>query len=266
MVFVFLAGFALAGSALAQLAPPNEAGVMMGHVHLNVRDVEAQKRFWIGMFAAAPLRKEGLPGVKIPGMLILFRRQEPNGGSEGTTMDHFGLKVPNLAEALDRCRTVECQVQREFKGTEGFPNAYLIGPDKVKVELQQDTGLTVPAMAYHLHYVTSAGEMIPLRDWYAKSFSAVVKKRGDHEAADVPGMNLTFGSSKTPPRIGTRGRSIDHVGFEVKNLEAFCRKLEAGGATLEVPYRKLPGLGIGVAFLTDPAGVYIELTEHLDEF
>jgi hypothetical protein len=30
-----------------------------------------------------------------------------------------------------------------------------------------------------------------------------------------------------------------------------------------VPYRKVPNLGIAIAFLTDPQGVYIELTEGL---
>jgi hypothetical protein len=32
-------------SSWAQLLPPNGAGVTMGHVHLNVRDVEANKKF-----------------------------------------------------------------------------------------------------------------------------------------------------------------------------------------------------------------------------
>ena len=50
----------------AQLLPPNEAGVTMGHVHLNVRDVEEHKRIWVEHFGAVPLEREGLTGVKIP--------------------------------------------------------------------------------------------------------------------------------------------------------------------------------------------------------
>ena len=250
----------------AQLAQPNEAGVAMGHVHLNVRDEDAQKRFWTEQFGATPLKKEGLHGVKIPGMLILFRPQPTTGGSEGTMMDHFGLKVPSLADALKRCRAAGFQVQREFKGTEGFPNAYIIGPDEVKIELQEDTALAAPAIAYHLHFINGAGDQIVLRDWYAKNFSAVVKKRGEHDAADIPGMNLTFGVSKKPPTAGTKGRSIDHIGFEVRNLEAFCKKLEADGVKLDIAYRKIPSAGIAIAFLTDPFGTYVELTEGLDKF
>jgi Glyoxalase/Bleomycin resistance protein/Dioxygenase superfamily len=52
----------------------------------------------------------------------------------------------------------------------------------------------------------------------------------------------------------------------VRNLEAFCRKLEAAGVKFDVPYRKMPNLGLALAFLTDPSGVYIELTEGLDKY
>jgi catechol 2,3-dioxygenase-like lactoylglutathione lyase family enzyme len=250
----------------AQLAAPNDAGVAMGHVHLNVRDIEVQKKFWMEQFAAVPLAREGLEGVKMPGMLILFRKQVPTGPSEGTMMDHFGLKVPSTSEAVKRCRAAGYQIESEFKGTEGFPNAYIIGPDDVKIEIQEDTTQTIPAMAYHLHFLNASGDQIKLMNWYAKTFGATVKKRGMHDAADLPGINLTFGISRHPPMIGTKGRSIDHIGFEVKNLEAFCKKLEADGVKLDVPYKKVPSAGIAIAFLTDPFGTYVELTEGLDKY
>jgi catechol 2,3-dioxygenase-like lactoylglutathione lyase family enzyme len=240
----------------------------MGHVHLNVKDIDVQKKFWTEYFGAVPLKKEGLQGVKIPGMLILFRQQAATGGSEGTFMDHFGVKVPSTSETVKHCRAAvaDCRVMSEFKGTEGFPNAYLMGPDEVKVELQEDTSLTVPAIAYHLHFMNAAGDQIKLMNWYAANFGAVIKKRGAHDAADIPGMNLSFGVTRNPPTIGTKGRSVDHIGFEVKNLEAFCKKLEANGVKLDSPYRKIPSAGIAIAFLTDPFGTYVELTEGLDKY
>jgi catechol 2,3-dioxygenase-like lactoylglutathione lyase family enzyme len=255
---------AFAPAAHAQLAAPNDAGVAMGHVHLNVKDAELHKKIWIDHFGAAPVQREGFVGVKIPGMVILFRQQAPTGSSEGTVMDHFGLKVRSLQDVLQRWRAAGYQVQREFKGAEGFPNAYVIGPDDVKIELQEDTALPSKVMAYHLHYILA--DHVKLRDWYVETFSAVARKRGTHDSADVPGMNLTFQTSATPPTLPTKGRTIDHVGFEVRNLEAFCKKLEARGIKLDVPYRKLPERGIAIAFLTDPNGVYIELTEGLDKF
>jgi hypothetical protein len=51
-----------------------------------------------------------------------------------------------------------------------------------------------------------------------------------------------------------KGRALDHIGFEVKNLEACCRKLEADGIKLAVPYRQVSALGISIPFLADPWG------------
>jgi hypothetical protein len=64
---------------------------------------------------------------------------------------------------------------------------------------------------------------------------------------------------------GIQGRVLNHIGFEVQNLESFCKKLEGMGVKFDRPYREIPELGIGLAFLTDPWGTYIELTEGLDE-
>jgi extradiol dioxygenase family protein len=96
----------------------------------------------------------------------------------------------------------------------------------------------------------------------------VARNRGNLPVtADISTMNLTFSSFKEDtPRAATKGRAIDHVGFEVKDLEAFCKQLEASGVKFDVPYRKIPRLGIAIAFLTDPTGGYIELTEGLGAF
>jgi extradiol dioxygenase family protein len=63
----------------------------------------------------------------------------------------------------------------------------------------------------------------------------------------------------------TKGRALDHIGFEVQNLEAFTKQLEEMGIPFDLPYTAIPTLDLGIAFLTDPWGTYIELTEGLDE-
>lgn len=248
----------------AQLLPPNEAGVTMGHVHLNVSDVEVHKKFWTDHFGATPLAKEGLQGVRVPGMLIVMTKRDPARGTEGTVLDHFGFKVRSLPEMLAGFRAAGVTVQSEFKGNEGFPNVYVVGPDNVRIEMQEDTTLPVRAASHHLHFML-ADPMVH-RAWYIDKLSLTATRRGTFETANASGMNLTFSASKVSPPIGTRGGSLDHIGFEVKDLEAYCRKLEAAGIKLDVPYRKVPNLGIAVAFLTDPSGVYIELTEGLTAY
>jgi hypothetical protein len=49
----------------------------------------------------------------------------------------------------------------------------------------------------------------------------------------------------------------------VRTLEAFVRELEAKGVRMDRGYTPVPALGIAVAFLTDPWGTYVELTEGL---
>ena len=179
-------------------------------------------------------------------------------------MDHFGFKVRNLAEVLAGWRAAGLPVTQEFTGAEGFPNAYLLGPDDVRIELQEDKTLPVKAIAYHLHFLTP--DYVKLLDWYADTFSAVKRKRGTIETtADVPGMNLSFATSATPT-VATKGRSVDHIGFEIDDLAAFCKKLEAKGIKFEIPYRDVPAIGLKIAYITDPSGVYIELTQGYDEY
>ena len=256
--------FALAVPASAQLAEPNAAGVSFGHVHLNVADIKVHKKLWVEHFDGVVVEKGRLTSIKFPGMLLMLTEREPTGTSEGTAMDHFGFKIPHLAEVLAAWRAAGLEVHSEFTGAEGFNNAYLWAPDGVKVELQEDMTLRVKASAYHVHFVTD--QYKELLNWYVDLFSAVARARGKHETtADVPGINLSFSNSRTE-RVPTEGRAIDHIGFEVENLEAFCEALEARGITFDVPYRYISSLDLGLAFFTDPAGVRIELTEGLDEF
>jgi catechol 2,3-dioxygenase-like lactoylglutathione lyase family enzyme len=78
----------------------------------------------------------------------------------------------------------------------------------------------------------------------------------------VPGMSFSFRKTDAA-QAATKGRSFDHIGLEVRDLEAFTRKLAADGVTFESPFREMPGIGLKVAFLIDPAGTRIELTEGL---
>ncbi len=135
----------IAQPAFAQLAPHNEAGVTFGHVHLSVADPKVHHQMWVEQFGGVVSTKGTFTVVKLPNMMIAFRGTKPTGGTETTALNHFGLKVPNMAAALAKWKAAGYEVQREFKGSEGFPNAFLIGPDGLRFELQEDTTLKVPA-------------------------------------------------------------------------------------------------------------------------
>jgi catechol 2,3-dioxygenase-like lactoylglutathione lyase family enzyme len=138
--------------------------------------------------------------------------------------------------------------------------AFALGPDDVKVELVEQKQQTAPIMLHHVHFF--GPQNTEMQAWYAKVFGAKPRNGGNFPAADLPGVALNFSPSPDPV-VGTSGRSLDHIGFEIKDLEAFCKKLESMGIKLNVSYRKAEALGLGVAFVTDPWGTSIELNEGL---
>ena len=147
----------------------------------------------------------------------------------------------------------------------GSSIAFVQAPDDLKVELVENKQQTIPITLHHVHFFNPANT--DMQAWYVKTFGA--KPRAPNPAAaflsaDLPGVALNFTQSPDPV-VGTQGRAVDHIGFEIKNLEAFTKRLEADGIKLTVPYRKVPALGLAIAFFTDPWGTYIEVTEGLDK-
>lgn len=246
----------LAPLALAQLPPGNEAGVAMGHLHLNVKDVDVSKKFWVDELGGTALKLGTTDVVKYPGELIFLKKADPTGGTEGSTINHVGFLVRDLAKARAKWEADSVKIVTVVSPTQLF----LMSPDGVKIEIYEDKSISAPIVNHHIHFWDSSVE--DTKAWYVKTFSAKPGKRGKFEAADVPGVNLSFTKAETPV-AGTKGRALDHIGFEVKDLEAFCKKLEATGMKFDVPYRKVPALGLSIAFFTDPWGTYVELTEGL---
>ena len=59
-------------------------------------------------------------------------------------------------------------------------------------------------------------------------FGAKPGMRANVQPADMPGANLSFAKTGYPT-VTTKGRVLDHIGFDVKNLDAFMQNLEAAG-------------------------------------
>ena len=244
-----------ASPATAQLAAPGESGVAMGHLHLVVRDVEANRRFWTTL-GGTPVQNGQLQLIQFPGVFVMLRQGDATGGTVGTVVNHFGFNVKNMKESRARWEAAGIKVENGNRDGQ----AWIMTPDNARVEILEDTAIAAPIVMHHVHWNTTA---IPeMKAWYVKTFGAIPGKRGNFEAADLPGVNLTFAGTETPV-VGTRGRALDHVGFEVRNLEAFTKKLEASGVKFDRPYGKLPNSNTAIAFFTDPWGTYIELTENL---
>lgn len=277
-----------------QLASPNPTGVSMGHLHYVVRDVEANKTFWMD-FGATPVKFGEREILKLPDVFIFLDRGETSGGTEGSVVNHVAFRLPDIPQALDRFRSLGVTVLPQNPGS---PLGNILTPEGERIELFHDgkenvpfhlddgrrdvvaerlaRTMTTPVTTHHFHLYLPMGQSKEAKAWYVKTFGALPgTRRGSipasggpqtvYLAADIPGMNINFLDVKETP-APTKGRMLDHIGFEVRNLEAFCKKLEANGVKFDRPYRKNPGDPLATALLIDPWGTSIELTEGLSRY
>jgi catechol 2,3-dioxygenase-like lactoylglutathione lyase family enzyme len=262
----------LPAPAGAQLASPNKAGVSMGHLFYVVRDVEANKRFWMAL-GGKPIAEGNGAWVSFPDVLVYLMQGESNGGTEGSVVNHVafrvqsftaveaaGLKVARLANFPGVGSTMTPEGER----IELFENS------ATNLTFTQDAGyqdpgaerhnraLEIPIDFHHIHLYLPAGKVAEAKAWYTKMFGGVPGKRSNYDAVDLPGINLNF-SEAPRPTVPLKGRMLRGIGFEVQDLTAFRRRLEAQGVTFETENE--PGQR-GAAF-SDPWGTRIVLTDGL---
>lgn len=244
----------LAAPLLAQIVPPNGMGVSMGHLHIFTPDPDAHRKLWIDVLGGKPVKLGPVELAMFPGVMVGFRQATSSGGTDGSIVNHFGFLVRDLAGTKAKLVAAGVRIEREMPATHQM---FAMFPDNVRVEFTEDTTMDIPIKHHHIHFATPQIE--EMRAWYAKTFGAVPGMRGRFKAADLPGVNLSWNPADraTAP---TRGRALDHIGFEVRGLNAFCDNLKAAGVAVEMGPPGLP-----LAFLTDPWGTRIELTEALNE-
>jgi len=260
-----------------------DAPIIASHYHLNVTNVAAHKKFWVDTLGgtATTFGPNKTDVIKFPGILLFLRVQRPTGPTRGTTFDHIGFAVPDVPQTAARAvaNGYALTVGREpGPGQTVSPPtagdygrfAYLVAPDGVKVELVTNAEKNAPPITHHhVHFVNK--QYVEMQQWFMKALNATLRP-GQTDffiGADLPGVGYMLNFFRWEPNenlTGTTGRAVDHIGFEVKNLEAFCKQLEAKGIKLTAPYRKAPEMNnIATAMMTDPWGTSIELTEGLDQ-
>src|SRR4029453_11267178 len=217
----FLAPAILWGTpAFAQLVEPNQVGVRMGHVHLAVADVDAQKQFWISVMGGTLVKNGPLELIQFPGVFIMLRKGEPAPPPSGSIVDHFGFVVKDMPAALARWKAANVEIQ----ATENPNEVYVLAPDGIRVEVYGEPALPTPVSMNHIHY--RAVDIPGIKTWYVKAFGAnpgrrtciaCISKPSMIEADDLPGVNLSF-SPSSKPLLPTKGRSLDNTASEGKNI------------------------------------------------
>ena len=270
----------------AQLVPPSADGVSLGQWYTIVRDVDAAKKFYI-MLGGTPMKIDGVDVMKFPGVFVFLSKGEPSGESVGSVVNHTGFHMPNGMEVVAKLTAAgikkDPNAGTKLNGS-SWGNVY--SPDGFKVEILDSStstaavgmsGVPAPSPLHgpispdHIHFFVPEPSATYAQAWYSKIFGAklfsdpVPRPADPVLAGNIPGVELKFTNSPGPI-AATKGRALDHIGFEVKNLQAFCKKLEANGVKLDQPFSKTRHKGYASAEFTDPWGTTIELTEGLNKF
>jgi catechol 2,3-dioxygenase-like lactoylglutathione lyase family enzyme len=233
-------------------------GVSAGHVHLTVQDMDKAKDLFVAL-GGTPMAKGRLQLVEFPGIFIAFRKAEPTGGSVGSVVNHIGFLVKNLQESAAKWKAAGGTVEPGASPT----NNWFTTPDGARVEINERPAQEEAIKFDHFHFFSPAPQ--ESEAWYAKFFGAVDTHKDDPRflEASVPGVLLRFNKDAKQAGEATKGRAIDHIGFDVANLDEVCQRLEAAGIKLSSPERNIPPTDLKIAFVVDPWGTNIEITQHM---
>src|SRR6202045_667757 len=220
---------AAAAAFFAQTAPPNPTGISAGHIHVVVADPAAYQKTIVSVLGGTPVTSGPLTMVKLPGIFFIMTKAQgagPSGGSKGSTADHMGFSVKSFAALKAKAVAAGLNVQ------EVTPNvqAFVTFPNDVIVEIQEDTSL--PTETAFSHYHLMVPDQNAAREWYMKTFGGVeAQRRPGLKGGGIPPGTVDFlggggggkGKGGAPPAAppappaGTKGRFLDHIGFEVKD-------------------------------------------------
>ena len=272
-------GAAATVALLAQTAAPNAAGVSVGHIHLVVSDPAAMQKVWVDVMGGKAVNAGPLTMVKLPNVFVIMTggpTAEGRLGTDGSVVNHVGFSVKSYAATRAKAEAAGLAVRELTPGQQAF----VTFPQNVTVEIQEDASLATETEFSHFHL--SVPDQNAERLWYIKTFGAEEgERRKGLKGAKLPGGFVDFlaiggggrgkkGGDEPPPPppaplAGSKGRVLDHIGFEVKDLKAFTDRLAADGIKLDVPLTDATSkMGLKIAFFTDPVGTYIELTEGLN--
>jgi len=192
------------------------------------------------------------------------------GGSQGTGVDHIAFSIPDLDAKMAELESVgvrgsgvrllrfeDGSLVRDIPGL--FKIAFITDPWGTKIELVQDEDL----LGFHHIHLNSTDPTAAL-DWYSQVLGG--------EPASLKGMldGVLFddiwllATEYTDGRPGiTQGRTIDHIGFEVADLDEAAVQMNR----LAVEFRQDPMVPDNArssakqAFILGPDGVMIAVVE-----
>jgi catechol 2,3-dioxygenase-like lactoylglutathione lyase family enzyme len=198
--------------------------------------------------------------VLFPGLRVRLSLGNAAGSGEtvGSVVNHVGFIVKNVQEQTARWKANGVSV---LPGNNNRPDqAFVVTPDGVRIEILEDKTQSMLIRNEHIHFFLTEAEIPKAQAWYAKTFGGKTGTRNNAPVVDIPGVQLRFTKADVA-QAPTKGRALDHIGFDVKDLPAFVKKIGAEGVKLDEPVRKTEA-GVALTYITDPWGTRIELVQR----
>lgn len=258
-VALFCLSMLTAGTAAAQPAPFNEIGVTMGHWHIVSKDVDANKKIFLAM-GGKLFMPAGNPVIMFPGVYINLNLNDEkgDGATVGSVVNHVGFIVDDVQRRVAQWKAAGVAV---LPGNNNrLDQAFVVTPDGVRIEILEDKMQPMPIRHEHVHLSLPEADIAKAQAWYAKTFGGQTGTRNNAPVVNLPGAQLRFVATDTK-QAATRGRVLDHIGFDVKDHAAFVTRLQAAGIKLDEPPRTTAS-GNLVTYITDPWGTRVEIVQR----
>src|SRR5262245_56675554 len=231
----------------------------MGHWHLASKDVEANKKLFLAM-GGKLFMPGGNPLMMFPGLYInlVLQDEKGDGGPVGSVVNHVGFIVDNVQKRVAQWKAAGVSV---LPGNNNrLDQAFVVTPDGVRMEILEDKAQAMPIRGEHVHLSVPEAEVPKAQAWYAKTFGGMTGTRNNAPVVNLAGVQFRFATAANK-QAPTRGRVLDHVGFDVKDHAAFVKRLQAEGIKLDEPPRTTAS-GNLVTYITDPWGTRIEIVQR----
>jgi hypothetical protein len=142
-----------AGTAFAQPYAPNEAGVTMGHWHLNSKDVAANKKIFLAM-GGVDSSNDRIQSVRFPGVVVNLNAPgataPPTDGTVGSVVNHVGFIVKSVPESVAKWKAAGVPV---LPGNNNrVDQAYVVTPDGLRIEILENKNQPESIRNEHVHF------------------------------------------------------------------------------------------------------------------
>jgi len=233
-----------------------------GHLHLTVTDKAEAAQWYAKHFNGTAAGFGGATGPDaqidrtmigdIP--IVFFKKDKGFEGSVGSTVDHIGFSMKDVAGVLKATGSDGAKILSEVVQFGGMDIAFIEDPWGTKIELIDDPD-TRGIHHLHLHANDAKGTL----DWYQKVFGGEVTKfKGVLPSLKYSDIWLIV--QQNPGELApTKGRAVDHLGWNFPDLAAAAKTMREQGVKFTLDPR--PYKNIKIAFIEAPDGTSIELVE-----